>query len=76
MAKERTFTLVDGVERETFRGICRDVSKAKLIGLVYYEGDPELWAMDSLACISEIKRYYRQAFGLQDIRVAVYSQIC
>jgi hypothetical protein len=66
-----------------YRGVSRsteDILKAKVLGLVYTEGDFDLWAMEGGTAeeVAEIQRYYVDTYGdhpaWKNLPVSVYRR--
>jgi len=58
----RSFTVTSNLDKKTYEGFDGKWKDAVVIAVVDFEGDPDVWALDSPESVKELERYYKEFY--------------
>lgn len=68
------YTVHTGDETLVFKGITKRLEDCKVFALVDFEGDEEIWGLESPISVVQLSKYYKQAFGVEGLCYRILTE--
>lgn len=68
------YTVHTGDETLIFKGITKRLEDCKVFALVDFEGDAEIWGLESPISVVQLSKYYKQAYGVSGLHFKILTK--